>query len=432
MIFRNKQKRIANQLAQQSSGSYAWNRVKRSFFRNRLAKLSLCLFAGLLFIAIFADFLANEKPILCQLEGEWQSPIIQQYLIDIGIDSYEADFRTKRWLQTKYDFVLFAPIPYSSTYQDRRNRNLVSPFEEQRIASWRFRHWLGTDKLGRDVCAGLVSGTRIALLVGMGTMTIAALIGIFLGGLGGFFGDRQLRISWLSTLFLLIGLFVASFYTFISPISLVDEESSPLLSIGSRFLLFVGMVGFFGILSFIIDRRWNGHSFYFPLDSFVMRLIEIVNSIPALLLLLAVIAIIRRPSLTYVIFLLGILSWTGIARFIRAELLRIRELEYIQSARALGFSDWHIFFHHALPNALSPVLIVLAFGMAGAILAEASLSFLGIGIPTDVVSWGSMLKSARESFSAWWLAIFPGLAIFITVSMFNFIGDGLTKALSAK
>ncbi|MEM1326778.1 MAG: ABC transporter permease [Bacteroidota bacterium] len=432
MIFRDKQKRLATQLAPRATGSYTWHRLRRSFLRHRLSKVSIGLFAFLLFVAVFSDFLANEKPLICKIEGEWQFPVFRQYAIDLGLDDYDGDFRTRQWLkQEQYEVVFFAPIPYSSTYQDRKNRKLVGPFQEQKIAGWRFRHWLGTDRLGRDVLAGLISGTRIALLVGFGTMSIAAFIGILLGSLGGFFGDRQLRVSIWNTLFFIIGTMAAVFYTFISPI-FFPEDTSLLLGIGLRFFLFVTIIVLFSLLGYLINRYLPSKKLNIPLDSIVMRLIEIVNSIPALLLLLAVVAIVRKPSLVIVILLLGVLSWTGIARFVRAELLRIRNLEYIQSARALGFSDWRILFRHALPNALSPVLIVIAFGMAGSILAESSLSFLGIGIPADMVSWGSMLKNAREDFSAWWLAIFPGLAIFLTVSMFNFIGDGLTKALDAK
>ena len=102
------------------------------------------------------------------------------------------------------------------------------------------------------------------------------------------------------------------------------------------------------------------------------------------------------------------------------------------SAQALGYSEWRIILRHAVPNALTPVLITVAFGIASAILLEAFLSFLGIGVPPEQVTWGSMLNSARTYFSAWWLAIFPGLAIFVTVTIFNLLGEGLTDALDPR
>ncbi|NJL75377.1 MAG: ABC transporter permease [Saprospiraceae bacterium] len=163
-----------------------------------------------------------------------------------------------------------------------------------------------------------------------------------------------------------------------------------------------------------------------------MRLIEVVNSIPTLLLLLAILGIIEEPSVIYVMLVIGLIRWTGIAKFIRAELLKIRALEYIEASRAMGFTEFRIMLHHAIPNALHPVIISFAFGIASAILIESSLSFLGIGVAPEAVTWGSMLHAARSDFSAWWLAVFPGIAIFISVTMFNLIGEGLSDALNPK
>jgi peptide/nickel transport system permease protein len=169
-----------------------------------------------------------------------------------------------------------------------------------------------------------------------------------------------------------------------------------------------------------------------PADILVMRFIEVLNSIPALLLILSVVAVIRKPSILYVMAIIGLIRWTGIARFIRAELLKIRNLSYVEAAQAMGFSDWRIILRHALPNALTSVLIAIAFGVASSILLEAFLSFLGIGVATEQVTWGTMLNAARRAPSAWWLAIFPGLAIFFTVTIFNLLGEGLTDALDPK
>jgi peptide/nickel transport system permease protein len=130
--------------------------------------------------------------------------------------------------------------------------------------------------------------------------------------------------------------------------------------------------------------------------------------------------------------IIGLTSWTGIARFTRAEFLRLRELEFIHAAKVLGFSDWRIIFKHALPNGLAPIFVSIAFGVASAILAESSLSFLGIGVPEDIVTWGSLLSIGKEEFDAWWLVVFPGFAIFITIMIYNLIGEGLRDALDPK
>ncbi|MCB0629227.1 MAG: ABC transporter permease, partial [Lewinella sp.] len=169
-----------------------------------------------------------------------------------------------------------------------------------------------------------------------------------------------------------------------------------------------------------------------PLDLLVMRLIEIKRSIPTLLLLLAILALVSRPNIFYVMAIIGLLSWTNLARFMRGEMLRIRELEYMEATRALGYSHWRALFRHAIPNGLTPVLVSLSFGIAGAILTEASLSFIGIGVPPEQVTWGTMLYTARSTPYAWWLGLFPGLGIFLTVMAFNLVGEGLSEAIHAR
>jgi peptide/nickel transport system permease protein len=162
-----------------------------------------------------------------------------------------------------------------------------------------------------------------------------------------------------------------------------------------------------------------------------MRLIEVMNSIPALMLLLAIVATLEQSSLLLVMAIIGLIRWTGVARFVRAEMLRIREQYYIEAGRVLGFSEKRMLIRHALPNGLRPVLITIAFGISGAILLEAFLSFLGIGLPADAVTWGTLLNKIKSNTQAWWLALFPGMAIFITVTIFNLIGEGLAEAMDS-
>jgi len=147
---------------------------------------------------------------------------------------------------------------------------------------------------------------------------------------------------------------------------------------------------------------------------------------------LSLVAILKKPSILWVMVIIGFTGWTGIAKYVRAELLRVRNLEYIEASQSFGFSEWRIIFKHALPNSLSPVLISIAFGIAGAILVESGLSFLGIGVQAELQTWGKLLSQAREEVSAWWLAIFPGVAIFISVTVFNLIGEGLTDAMDPR
>lgn len=406
--------------------------VKRQFRKNRMAVWSLRILYVLAFIAITADFIANEKPIYCKLDGETHFPVLRSYLIGLGLDSWEARFFQYGWHEHDYESVIWPLIPYSAGTMDRKNNNFVSPLETQDVPSWRFRHWLGTDQLGRDIAAGMVSGTRTAMIVGMVSMSIATLIGVFFGALAGYFGDDRLRVSrarlWLN----LLAFFLAYFYAVSARAYALQEGhfgKEALISIG----IALGIFLLLNLLATLLKRAPAlGRAITLPMDLIVMRLIEVMNSIPALLLILSVVAIIESQSIIYIMAIIGLIRWTGIARFIRAELLRVRSLEYIEAAQALGYSKWRVIFRHAIPNALTPVLITIAFGIASAILLEAFLSFLGIGVPAEQVTWGSMLNLARSQFSAWWLAIFPGVAIFVTVTIFNLLGEGLADALDPR
>ncbi|MFH1479861.1 MAG: ABC transporter permease [Pseudomonadota bacterium] len=160
------------------------------------------------------------------------------------------------------------------------------------------------------------------------------------------------------------------------------------------------------------------------LDTLIMSLIDILLAFPGILLAIAITGILG-PSLNHVILSLCIMGWVGYARIVRAQILSIREREYILAAKALGLSPCRIIFRHILPNTLSPVIVEATFGIAGAILAESSLSFLGLG-PQDVPTWGGMLNEGVDFLLfAPHVATFPGLAIMITVMGFNFLGDGL-------
>lgn len=164
------------------------------------------------------------------------------------------------------------------------------------------------------------------------------------------------------------------------------------------------------------------------LDLLGMRLVEIFESIPTLFLLLSCVAFFGR-NLYILMLLIGLTSWPGYARYVRAEFLRLRELEFVQAAWLGGLPTWRILLRHMFPNAMSPLLVAASFGMASAILAEATLSFLGLG-PVDSASWGQMLNQAVISASFnWWMAAFPGGAIFLTVYAYNVIGEAWREAL---
>lgn len=167
-------------------------------------------------------------------------------------------------------------------------------------------------------------------------------------------------------------------------------------------------------------------------DSLLMRLVDIMLCFPTFFLILAVIAMLE-PSIWYIMIVIGLTGWMGVARLVRAEVLTLREREFVMAARAIGASDLRIIFRHILPNALSPVLVSATLGVAGAILTESALSFLGIGVQPPVPSWGNILTSGKDYIEfAWWLSLFPGLAILLTVLSYNLVGEGIRDALDPR
>ncbi len=201
---------------------------------------------------------------------------------------------------------------------------------------------------------------------------------------------------------------------------------------GSRISLSVGFVAvaisiLIGILVGALAGYYGGW-----LDSLLMRFVDIMICFPSFFLILTVVALLG-PSLVKVMFVIGITSWMGTSRFVRAEFLSLRERDFVQAAKALGVRDFRIIFRHILPNALAPVFVTATLDVATAILVEASLSFLGFGAQPPAPSWGNILTEGRTYiFDAWWLTIFPGFAILITVLSFNLLGEGLRDALDPR
>jgi peptide/nickel transport system permease protein len=330
-----------------AEGRGYWSHVWRQFKRNRLAAGGLYVVLGLLTVAVLADVLANDKPYYMRYHGKDYFPIFRAYLVKLGIRRWPPEILNVDYKDLGAQRIIFPPVPYRSDGID-----LTVPFADPSLG-----HWLGTDKLGRDVMAGIIHGSRVSLSIGFVSVGISVVIGIVLGALAGFFG------SWV--------------------------------------------------------------------DLVISRLFELMLAIPTFFLLITIAAVLP-PSIFLTMTIIGLTSWVGIARFTRNEFLRIRNLDYITAAIALGVSSRKIMFRHILPNALAPVMVSVVLGIAAAILVESSLSFLGIGVPADLVTWGSILNEARSNSFAWWLAVFPGMAIFVTVLAYYLVGEGLRDALDPR
>lgn len=198
---------------------------------------------------------------------------------------------------------------------------------------------------------------------------------------------------------------------------------------GTRISLLVGLIAV-GIAA-IIGVAFGAIAGYYGkfADSLIMRFVDIMLCFPTFFLILAVIALLE-PSIANIMVIIGATSWMGIARLIRAEILSLKERDFIYAERAIGASDFRIITRHLVPNAMAPVLVSVTLGIAGAILLESSLSFLGIGVQPPTPSWGNILSEGKAVMgAAWWMMAFPGGAIFITVLGYNLLGEGIREKL---
>jgi peptide/nickel transport system permease protein len=200
---------------------------------------------------------------------------------------------------------------------------------------------------------------------------------------------------------------------------------------GSRVSLSVGFIAAgIAIMIGVILGSFAGY-YGGKVDLGVMRFVEIMQLFPSFFLIITIVAL-YGSSIWYIMLAIGLTSWTGDTKLVRGEILKVRSMDYVQAAVSLGLSNTRIIFRHVLPNAIAPVLISASFQIAGAILVEAGLSFLGFGVAATKVTWGSVLSEARGATSSWWLAVFPGFMIFLTVVAYNLVGEGLRDALDPR
>jgi len=382
-----------------SYGELVWSQFTRSHFSVVWLIMVLLLFA----VAVFAPFLANDKPFVIRIDDQLRFPLFRNlgpndYCVFlaavVAVLQVLMTLRNRRYIDPsvrpaalwrqicisisvifigvilifvfvprrldatdyksmiasgKASSAVFAPIPYGYARTNLKARE--QPPSQQ--------HWLGTDDVGADVLCRLIHGSRISLSVGFVAVGISSVIGIFIGAILGYFGGK------------------------------VD---------------FVGM-----------------------------RIVEIMMAIPTFFLIITIVAFFPR-SLLNIMIIIGITSWTQNARFIRAEFFKLREQDFVQAARSLGLPLRSILFRHMLPNGIAPVLVNATFGISGAIFIEAALSFLGFGVAPPTPSWGQMLSLGVGTTGRflWWLTLFPGLAIFFTVMAYNLVGEGLRDAIDPR
>ncbi len=197
---------------------------------------------------------------------------------------------------------------------------------------------------------------------------------------------------------------------------------------GARISLKVGFVA--TGLAILIGTLLGAVAGYYGgwIDAAIMRFVDVMLCFPTFFLILAVIAFLE-PSIWNIMIVIGLTGWMGVTRLVRADFISLRERDFVRAARAIGAGDGRIIFLHILPNAMASILVAATLGIAGAILTESALSFLGIGVQPPTPSWGNILTAGKDNIDiAWWLSLYPGLAILITVVGYNLLGEGIRDA----
>jgi peptide/nickel transport system permease protein len=403
--------------------------------RRKLPRTAVWTIGFILFLALARDVVSNGRPLYCTIGGTsyypglrtiWKNPdaLYNQPVLD-SIRVY------KLWKTFSYDAgkpLIFAPIAFSAGERDTSCMR-CPPGTMQRSVKYVYRHWFGTDDSGFDVAAGVVSGARVAALTGLTVMSIAMIIGLFFGAIAGYFGDNRLRLKRSTMVCGPLGILFGFLYAFvIREYSLINDSNGGewLKSLG----IFLFILLIFNLLGRILNKiKYMAQPVLIPADLIVMRTAEVFAALPKLLLLISIAVILQENrNIWILIAIIGVFSWTGVATFVRAELLRIRELDFISAARGMGYREYVILWKHAFPNALRSTLIIGAFGVGSAILLEAALSFLGFGDSSlNGASWGNLLVQSTSTNIRWWVVLPASLAIGGTIMALNAIGESLSE-----
>ncbi len=329
-------------------------------------------------------------------------------------------------------FMTSGPDPLFDPAMIRLQEKLRPPLAKPNLDSLRREeiphlgfYLMGTDDLGRDVFARMLQGAWVSLTVGFVAVGISVLIGIFMGGVAGYFGQHHIRVDHILMMILLIsgaGLVMAHSIRF----------GAVLLCLTLAYIFYSFFTqnrsGEKSVPSWAKVFRKNAVS----VDTLIMRIVDIMLCFPSFFLILTVVALLPA-SIYNIMIVIGLTSWMGTTRFVRAEFLSLREQDFVAAVKTLGAGNFRIIFRHMMPNAIAPVLVSATIGIATAILTEAGLSFLGFGVPPPHATWGNILSDGKNFiFDAPWLTFIPGIAILIVVLSFNLFGEGLRDVLNPK
>ena len=333
------------------------------------------------------------------------------------------------WQPRPESWVCYPPVRWDADQTDRR----AGPFQPPGTAG----HPLGTDELGRDVLARLLYGARFSWLVSVLGMALATVLGVVLGATAGlarrgggqmvpFLGRVRVADVCAGVPAAAWVLFYGFYRTRFAWADLLDGQGQAWLPWAVGWLTAAAGGGAGWVLSRYWRRApWGRRRVALPVDGAISRLIEIMLSLPKLFLLLVLLTALR-PSDLMLAVVLGLTSWMGVARLVQTGVWVARGEPYADSARLLGTPPHRLLLDHLLPNVLLPVRVAAAFGVAELLLVASALSFLGVG--TEQAGWGGMLAAARGYGQAWWLALWPGGTLFLTILAWRTVGDGWQQA----
>ena len=297
------------------------------------------------------------------------------------------------------------------------NFNLINqpPFQS-RIS------FLGTNDFGQNILFLVISGAKYSLGISFFSALFAGIIGIIIGGVAGYFGDNSIKVKRYHVISFLVVVLIFWFYT-----NLGLTMSTLRQSLTAFFLaITLSLVVWKSLCVSLKKINIFNRSIYLPIDIFNTKFTEIVFAIPSYFIILVFSSFLGN-SMWAIILVLALTSWPQSALLMRAELLRIREMNYINALKLSGISHIKILIKHAIPNAISPLLVNFVFFVSGLLIVESTLSYIGIGLSADITTWGKIISSFKHNTANWWVAFFPGIIIFLTILSIHKIGSWLEE-----
>lgn len=365
-------------------------------------------------LGLFHSLFANEKPYFTLNEGKVKFPAFRSVAVDWGLLKDRID--TININSTS----IYPPIRYSYDFIDQRNLGFSSPTAHNDVGFFWERHWLGTDQLGRDTAAGVLRSIYNALRIGIFATLLSMFIGTFLGSIAAISGRNGIAFNWPQWILMLPLLFGLGFY---SLLFYQNISSSGLASFGNKLQLTNSIIiVLLTMATYFVNRFLQFprlKKYKVPFDDILIKVLEVRKSIPSLIILLAIMPLFDKPSIASIILVLSLIGWTSFARISRAETINLLENDYISAATSIGVGNFRLLIYHILPNIVDTIRVMFVFTFIANVLSESSLSFLGIGLGVEDISFGSMLSVASRNLGAWWLALFPGLTLFLLLICLN-------------